>query len=209
MLRWCFESERVSPFTINPAPPWTGVTYPGIGELDHLLDFDQLTLARSRGDAFGGFSEARVTFHPTYKFDKASEESVGRGGCAVARGLGSVEVCISLRFTYRSPPTSLCLFYRLHSELKKEHFDWRRVQVLFVLQLNLGGGGGGGGGVQSASNHAADYRTVHSHGISQIEDAAGFLLVYHIIVRTRYFTFSSILPATAAQLCRRWTQADD
>lgn len=47
-----------------------GVTYPGVGALDALLDFDQLTRARSRGDAFGGFSEARVTFEPTYKYDK-------------------------------------------------------------------------------------------------------------------------------------------
>lgn len=47
-----------------------GVTYPGTGALDALLDFDQLTLARSRGAAFGGFSEARVTFEPTYKYDK-------------------------------------------------------------------------------------------------------------------------------------------
>ncbi|CAM9635514.1 unnamed protein product, partial [Hapterophycus canaliculatus] len=47
-----------------------GVTYPGTGALDSLLDFDQLSLARSRGAAFGGFSEARVTFDPTYKYDK-------------------------------------------------------------------------------------------------------------------------------------------
>lgn len=49
---------------------WPGVTYPGVGALDALLDFDQLTRARSRGDAFGGFSEARITFEPTYKYDK-------------------------------------------------------------------------------------------------------------------------------------------
>lgn len=50
-----------------------GVTYPGTGALDALLDFDQLTLARSRGAAFGGFSEARVTFEPTYKYDKVGK----------------------------------------------------------------------------------------------------------------------------------------
>ncbi|CAM9721724.1 unnamed protein product, partial [Ectocarpus fasciculatus] len=50
-----------------------GITYPGTGELDSLLDFDQLTLARSRGAAFKGLSEARVTFEPSYKYDKGSQ----------------------------------------------------------------------------------------------------------------------------------------
>ncbi|CAM9178905.1 unnamed protein product [Scytosiphon promiscuus] len=48
-------------------------SYPGTGALDSLLDFDQLSLARSKGAAFGGFSEARVTFYPTYKYDKGSQ----------------------------------------------------------------------------------------------------------------------------------------
>ncbi|CAM9545837.1 unnamed protein product, partial [Sphacelaria rigidula] len=42
------------------------------GALDALLDFDQLTRARSQGQAFGGFSEGRVAFEPTYKYNKAS-----------------------------------------------------------------------------------------------------------------------------------------
>ncbi|CBN78320.1 conserved unknown protein [Ectocarpus siliculosus] len=50
-----------------------GITYPGTGDLDSLLDFDQLTLARSRGAAFKGLSEARVTFEPSYKYDKGSQ----------------------------------------------------------------------------------------------------------------------------------------
>lgn len=56
-----------------------GVMYPGAGRLDALLDFDQLTLARSHGKAFGGFAEARVTFEPTYKYDKASQVKVKPG----------------------------------------------------------------------------------------------------------------------------------
>ncbi|KAG5190457.1 Endonuclease/exonuclease/phosphatase [Tribonema minus] len=41
--------------------------------LQSLLDFDQLTLERSRGGAFVGFSEARISFPPTYKYDKNSD----------------------------------------------------------------------------------------------------------------------------------------
>lgn len=57
----------------------SGVTYPGTGALDALFDFDQLTLARSRGAAFGGFSEARVTFEPTYKYDKVRKRAGSEG----------------------------------------------------------------------------------------------------------------------------------
>ena len=57
----------------------TGATYPGAGRLDALLDFDQLTLARSQGKAVGGLAEARVTFEPTYKYDKVSQVSVKPG----------------------------------------------------------------------------------------------------------------------------------
>lgn len=45
--------------------------YPGLSALDSLLDFDQLTLVRAQGKAFKGFSEGRLTFEPTYKYDKA------------------------------------------------------------------------------------------------------------------------------------------
>lgn len=61
LVRRCFFSPRVD------------FSYPGTGALDALLDFDQLTLVRSRGQAFEGFSEARVSFEPTYKYDKVSK----------------------------------------------------------------------------------------------------------------------------------------
>lgn len=67
------------PLDLNALVLVTGVTYPGAGRLDALLDFDQLTLARSQGKAFGGFAEARVTFEPTYKYDKASRFKVKAG----------------------------------------------------------------------------------------------------------------------------------
>ena len=37
------------------------------------LDFDQLKREKSRGTAFGGFSEADLDFPPTFKFDKGSD----------------------------------------------------------------------------------------------------------------------------------------
>lgn len=52
--------------------PIADILYPGTGALDALLDFDQLTRTRSQGHAFGGFSEGRVAFEPTYKYNKAS-----------------------------------------------------------------------------------------------------------------------------------------
>ncbi|CAN0088427.1 unnamed protein product [Discosporangium mesarthrocarpum] len=36
------------------------------------MDFDQLTLVRSHGMAFRGFSEGRIAFEPTFKYDKES-----------------------------------------------------------------------------------------------------------------------------------------
>lgn len=71
-----------------------GMTYPGTGDLDPLLDFDQLTFARGLGNAFGGFSEARVKFYPTYKFDKVITKGVGRRSRALAP---CYTMCTSMR----------------------------------------------------------------------------------------------------------------
>jgi hypothetical protein len=35
-----------------------------------VLDFDQLTVERARGSVLVGFTEGRVNFPPTYKYDK-------------------------------------------------------------------------------------------------------------------------------------------
>ncbi len=38
-----------------------------------LLAHDQLTSARAAGEAFAGFEEGPLHFHPTYKFDKGKD----------------------------------------------------------------------------------------------------------------------------------------
>lgn len=45
-----------------------------VRELDSLLEYDQLTRERMLGRAFSGFREGRISFLPTFKYDKGSDK---------------------------------------------------------------------------------------------------------------------------------------
>lgn len=43
-------------------------------ELDALLSKDQLKIVKENNEAFAEFTEERITFPPTYKYEFASQE---------------------------------------------------------------------------------------------------------------------------------------
>ena len=44
------------------------------GNYEELLDYDELHKAMARGDAFQKFSEGRIKFRPTYKYEPGTDD---------------------------------------------------------------------------------------------------------------------------------------